>query len=87
MEKILNTADVCQILHINRLKVQQYREAGLLRMFKKGKGYVTTEAELDRFLKMCVDNQLDLTSPERIILAGMQMKKAAGLAHHTALNG
>ena len=76
MEELLTTQEVCRRLKKNRAKVQQYREPGLLRMFKMGRGYVTTESELSRFMRLCVEYELDLSNPDRIILAGDKLKAA-----------
>jgi hypothetical protein len=78
--ELLKTQDVCQILHKNRGTIQMYREAGLLRMFRLGKSFVTTREELDRFANICLEYGFNLSSPERIILAGQALKK--GSDHH-----
>ena len=83
--EILKTQDVCEILHKNRGTIQMYREAGLLRMFRLGKSYATTREELDRFINICLEYGFDLSSPERIILAGQALKKGSGSDQdHTA---
>ena len=83
--EILKTQDVCEILHKNRGTIQMYREAGLLRMFRLGKGYVTTDEELDRFMNICLEYGFNLSTPERIILAGQTLKKGSGSDQdHTA---
>lgn len=78
MEELLDTREVCRRMDKNydsyRDTVKLLRINGLLRMFKLGKGYVTTEAEFSRFLNLCVEYQLDLSNKERIILAGEQIK-------------
>lgn len=46
---MLTTKEVCARLHISRHTVQWLREYGLLHMAWLGAGYVTTEAEVERF--------------------------------------
>ena len=85
-DELLNTKEICDILHKNRAKIQQYREAGLLRMTRMGRGFVTTRSELNRFTEMCIEYGLDLSNPEKIILAGQKMRQLGrAYRNHTVI--
>ena len=41
---------------------------------KHGRGYLYRESEVKKFMQIVEDYQLDLSSHDKIILAGIQMK-------------
>ena len=74
-QMIYTTKDVCKILRKNRATIQKYREAGLLKMVKLGRSFVTTKKELENFMDLLVKYDLDLSNPNRIILAGQFVRQ------------
>lgn len=73
----LNTQEVAKLLGCKRQKIKYLREAGLLRMFKLGKGYVTTPEEYKKFNELCFRYSLDIGNADKIILAGQFVRKNA----------
>ena len=63
-------------LGVKPSKVHEYRRAGLIRMFRTGTGFMCTGKEFERFTDMLTENEMDLSTPEKIILAGQQIKGA-----------
>ena len=70
---IYSTKDLCNLLKVNRSKIQWLRESGLLPARKIGKGYITTEEELKEFMN--ITTGLDLSSKQKIKIVGMNIKK------------
>lgn len=83
-EEYLNTQDVAKRLGCKRQKIKYLRESGLLRMFKKGKGYVTTPDEFKKFNELCLKYSLDIGNADKIILAGQFVRKNAELGRASA---
>lgn len=57
-------------------KIHEYRNSGLIRMFRTGSGYHCTEKEFERFLDMLTEYEADLSTPEKIVLLGQANRKA-----------
>ena len=60
---VYSTKDLCNLLKVNRSKIQWLRESGLLPARKIGKGYITTEEELKEFMN--ITTGLDLSSKQK----------------------
>lgn len=79
--KIYTTSDLCNLLKVNRSKIQALRESGLLKARKLGKGFITTEDELKEFMDLTAG--LDLSSKQKIKIVGMNIEK---IGHVTLTN-
>ena len=74
--EVLTAKDIAKILGVKVSKVHEYRRASLIRMFRTGTGFMCTEKEFERFTDMLTEFEMDLSTPEKIILAGQQKRKA-----------
>lgn len=74
--EVFTAKDVAKKLGVKVSKVHEYRRAGLIHMFRTGTGFMCTEKEFVRFIDMLTDYEMDLSTPEKIILAGQQTRKA-----------
>lgn len=77
-DSILRVAEVAKALGVKVSKVHEYRRAGLIRMFRTGSGYMCTLKEFEHFTDLLTECQADLSTPEKIILLGQQLKKPDG---------
>lgn len=75
LEEIYTAKGVAEKLGVKVSKVHEYRHAGLIRMFRTGTGFLCTGKEFQRFVDMLTEYELDLSTPEKIILAGQLIKK------------
>lgn len=73
---VMTVKEVAKEMGVKAAKVHEYRNAGLIRMFRTGSGYQCTRKEFERFLDMLTEQELDLSTPEKIILAGQANRKA-----------
>ena len=73
---VLTVKEIAKKLGVKPSKVHEYRRAGLIRMFRTGTGFMCTGKEFERFTDMLTENEMDLSTPEKIILAGQQIKGA-----------
>ena len=71
--ELYSTQDICKMLKINRNKVQWLRESGLLKARRIGKGFLTSDQELQEFLDYT--QGMDISNEYKIKLAG-QIKRA-----------
>jgi len=71
---LLSTSDVCKKLGVNRVKLQQYRNAGLLKGRKFGRGWCYLPCEVEEFLK--ITSGVDISSPEKIEIAGAIIRES-----------
>ena len=76
ISEILSVKEVAKKMGTKPAKIHEYRHAGLIRMFRTGSGYHCTEKEFERFLDMLTEYEADLSTPEKIILAGQANRKA-----------
>ncbi len=74
--EMLTAKDIAKKLGVKVSKVHEYRRASLIRMFRTGTGFMCTDKEFDRFIDMLTEYEIDLSTPEKIILAGQQTRKA-----------
>ncbi len=74
----LTAKDVAKLMKVKVSKVHEYRRAGLIRMFRTGSGYMCTLKEFEHFTDLLTECQADLSTPEKIILLGQQLKKPDG---------
>ena len=74
--EVLTAKDVAKALGVKVSKVHEYRKASLIRMFRTGTGFMCTDKEFERFTDMLTEYEMDLSTPEKIILAGQQTRKA-----------
>ena len=72
----MSVKEVAEKMGTKPAKIHEYRHAGLIRMFRTGSGYHCTEKEFERFLDMLTEYEADLSTPEKIILAGQANRKA-----------
>ena len=75
LEEIYSAKEVAKKLGVKVSKVHEYRHAGLIRMFRTGSGFLCTGKEFQRFADMLTEYEMDLSTPEKIILAGQSIKK------------
>lgn len=75
INEILTVKDVAKRMGVKVPKVHEYRHAGLIRMFRTGTGYQCTEQEFNRFLDLLTEQEMDLSTSEKIVLAGQANKK------------
>lgn len=73
--EVMTVKDVAKSMGVKPSKVHEYRHAGLIRMFRTGSGYMCTTKEFERFTDLLTEYELDLSTPEKIILAGQQQKR------------
>ena len=73
-DRLYTTTEVAEYLRKDRHYIQYVREEGLLKGMKHGRGYLYRESEVKKFMQIVEDYQLDLSSHDKIILAGIQMK-------------
>lgn len=71
----LNTEQVCAELHIERHKLYQLIELGLIRGFKAGKTWVVPEKEVERFAEWAIGKNLG--TRDHMLYWSRQMKKAS----------
>lgn len=50
-QKTYTTAEVAEIFHTYEDKVNAWRKAGLIKGIKKGRGWIYSSVEIDRFLE------------------------------------
>ena len=74
----LTAKDVAKLMKVKVSKVHEYRRAGLIRMFRTGSGFMCTLKEFEHFTDLLTECQADLSTPEKIILFGQQLKKPDG---------
>lgn len=74
----LTAKDVAKLMKVKVSKVHEYRRAGLIRMFRTGSGFMCTLKEFEHFTDLLTECQADLSTPEKIILLGQQLKKPDG---------
>lgn len=74
--EVLTAKDIAKILGVKVSKVHEYRRASLIRMFRTGTGFMCTKKEFERFTDMLTEFEMDLSTPEKIILVGQQTRKA-----------
>jgi len=77
---LYSTSDLCKILGVNRAKIEQYREAGLLNGRRFGRGWYFTTNEVSQFLERT--SGLDLSNPDKIKLAGASLRNAIRVSNH-----
>lgn len=75
-KELLTVKEVAKKMGTKPAKIHEYRHAGLIRMFRTGSGYQCTRKEFERFLDMLTTYEMDLSTPEKIILAGQANRKA-----------
>ena len=73
--EILTSKDIAKKMGVKVSKIHEYRKAGLIRMFRTGSGFMCTAKEFERFTDMLTEMEMDLSTPEKIIIAGQQTKK------------
>ena len=68
-----STSDLARELHIDRNKIDNLRNVGLLHAIKIGKGFVFPEEEVKRFLREMLDK--DISNQESIDEVREEMEK------------
>lgn len=77
-EPILAVKDIAKAMHVKPSKVHEYRRAGLIRMFRTGSGYLCSQGEFMAFLDYITQNEVDLSTAERVVIAGQIKRKGTG---------
>lgn len=73
---VMTVKEVAKEMGVKASKVHEYRHAGLIRMFRTGSGYQCTRKEFLRFLDLLTEQEMDLSTAEKIVLAGQANRKA-----------
>ena len=66
----LTIKEVATLMEKNPAKIHEYRKADLIHMWRDGSGYKTTPKEFQRFLDSLVEYEIDISTSEKIIMAG-----------------
>lgn len=77
-EPILTVKDIAHAMHVKPSKVHEYRHAGLIRMFRTGSGFQCSRSEFMAFLDYITQNEVDLSTAERVVIAGQIKRKGTG---------
>lgn len=68
------TETLAQELNTNRNKIDLLRNAGIFKGIKKGKGYIFSEAHIQKQLALLTEMEADISTPQSIKLTKERME-------------